>query len=273
MKILLIVNLLFFGFIPSLSFAGVLKKTDAARERLLGTVKNVRVDIAQIKNENGKWVEEDPPMPWLSTSYDRKGHLIEEVQIYTQQALDFTSVFTRDDTGQLIEGLEYDANGTLAFKWTYTHDAVSGLIEEKRFTPDGTFFSRATYRYDADGNLIEENRFPPHSKNHFRWIYKYDTAGRLIEESHYMIRSGITPERRVNSLNSRRVFVYDQNGVLIEETRYNGLGKIMTKKHYQYEYDKIGNWISQTASEPLPNPDGLPLIPTEITHRKITYHE
>ncbi len=273
MKILLILNLLIFGLFQPTSFAGALDKTDTAREGLQGPVKNVHIEIAKITAQDGKWIEEDPPMPWLSSTYDPAGHRIEEAQIYREQSLDFTSIFTRDARGALIEGVEYDAKKNIAFKWTYTHDAASGVSEEKRSTPDGTFFSRTTYRYDLPGNLVEENRFPLQNNNHFRWEYKYDDAGRMIEEFHYMIRSNINPEHVVKSLNTRRVFVYNRKGVLTEETRYNGLGEIMTKKRYKYEYDKIGNWISQTASESLRNPGKRPFVLTEVTYRKITYHE
>lgn len=273
MKNKLILSLLLFPLLQTTTFATALNKTDKAREQLIGTVNNVWVEIAKVTQKNGKWQEEDPPMPWLSTTYNREGHRIEEVQIYTNQALDFTSVFKRDPTGQLTEGVEYDAQGKLAFTWTYIHDTASGLIEERRFDPKGTFFASTSYRYDTAGNLMEENRFLPHTKNHFRWLYTYDAEGRLLEESHYMIRSGITPKQVVKSLNSRKVFLYDKNGILTEETQYDGQGNVMTKRHYQYQYDKIGNWITQTASEVLPSPEGLALIPTEVTHRKITYHE
>lgn len=267
------IGLLLFPLLQTTTFATALNKTDKAREQLIGAVNNVRVEIAKVTWNNGRWQEENPPMPWLSTTYDREGHRIEEIQIYTNQALDFTSVFKRDSTGQLTKGVEYDAQGKIAFTWTYTHDAASGQTEERRFDPKGTLFSTTGYRYDTTDNLMEENRFLPHTKNHFRWLYTYDAKGRPLEESHYMIRSGITPGQVVKSLNSRNVFLYDKNGVLTGEIRYDGQGNIMTERHYQYQYDKIGNWITQATSESLPNPEGSTLIPTEVTHRKITYHE
>lgn len=273
MKNKVILTLLLLPLFQAALYAAALNKTDKAREQLIGPVKKVHVEIAKVSRQDGKWLEEDPPMPWLATRYDKRGHRIEEIQIYTEQALDFSSVFKHNASGLLTEGMEYDASGKLAFTWTYTHDATSGLIEEKRFTPTGAFFSRTTYHYDTAGNLMEENRFPPHSKNHFRWIYKYDAEGRPIEESHYMIRSGITPDQPVKSLNSRRVFIYDKKGALVEETQHDGQDKVIMKKHYKYQYDKIGNWITQTASQALANPDRLALIPTEVTHRKITYHD
>ncbi|MFQ5587277.1 MAG: hypothetical protein ACE5F7_00420 [Nitrospiria bacterium] len=271
MKTLFILVLSLTGFFSSGSFAGVLDKTDAARENLLGPVKNVHVEISKITKVDGKWVE-GAPMPWLSTTYNPQGQRIEEVQIYTNPALDFTSIFTRDMRGLLKEGIEYDANRNTAFKWTYSHDATFSHIEENRVQPDGTFFSKTTYDYDTAGNLEEENRYPPHAQNHFKWIYRYDNAGRRIEESHYLVRSGIQPGRTGKSLNSKRVFTYDREGRLSQETRYNGAGEIVSVKKYQYTFDKAGNWISQTALESLKSPGELPLVPTEVTHRKITYH-
>lgn len=262
--------LLFFS-VQATSFASVTDKTDKAREHLLGSVNNVHVEISKIVQKEGQWREE-PPMPWLSTTYDPQGHQIEEVQIYTHKELDFTSVFTRDAKGILTEGIEYDAKGNVAFKWNYTKDVTSSKIVEHRFQPDGTFFSKTSYHYDASGNLVEENRFPPHSKNHFKWIYKYDDKGQKIEESHFLIRSGIRPGQLVKSLNSRLVFVYDKSGVLKKETLYDGMGNMTSLRHFEYKYDKTGNWISQTTLESLEKQGESPLIPTEITHRKITYH-
>ena len=268
----LLIVFFFIGIIQATAFAAVTDKTDKARELLLGPVNNVHVEISKIVKKNGNWIEESP-IPWLSTTYDPQGHQIEEVQIYTNKALDFTSVFTHDAEGILTEGIEYDARGNVAFKWTYTKNNTLSKIEENRFQPDGTFFSKTTYHYDTSGNLVEENRFPPHSKNHFKWIYKYDDKGRKVEESHFLMRSGIRPDKVVKSLNSRLVFSYNRKGVLKLETRYDGRGEISSLKHFRYKYDKIGNWTSQTALESLSKPGKKPFVPTEITHRKITYHQ
>ncbi len=261
-----------FLFLQTSSYAGMLDKTDLAREHLVGPVKKVHVEISKIEQKNGQQVE-SLPMPWLSTTYDRKGYRIEEVQIYNNRALDFTSVFIRDVDGALIEGIETDAKGTTVFKWTYRHDPATGVIEENRLGPDGSFFSKTTYRYDASGNLVEENRFPPHAQNHFRWDYTYDKKGLQTEESHYLMHSGINPDHLLKSLNSRRVFLYDKKGILTKETGYDDSGNIVSNKHFEYKYDKMGNWIAQTVLEPITRAEGQALVPTEITHRKITYHE
>ncbi len=256
---------------PSLLKAGILDKTDTARENLIGPVKNVHVEIAKIIQVDGEWVEK-APMPWLSTFYDPQGHRTKEVQIYTNPSLDFTSTFTRDKHGLLIEGTEFNAAEEVAFKWTYTHDPSHRHIEEQRFQPDGTFFSKTTYEYDKNGNLREENRFPPHTQNHFKWVYKYNDSGLQIEESHFLMRSGIRPGHVEKSLNSRREFEYDRKGRIKKEIRYNGSGEIVRIMAYKYTFDQRGNWVSQTAMESLKSPGKSPLVPTEITHRKITYH-
>ncbi len=271
MKLQITLNLLIVILLNTASFAGVLDKTDAAREKLLGPVKTVHVEISKIKDVEGKWIEE-APMPWLSTTYDPQGHRIEEVQIYTNPALNFTSVFTYDTRGALREGIEYDANKKVAFKWVYSYDPTLSQVEESRSQPDGTFFSKTTYTYDTNGNLEEENRFPPHSKNHFKWVYKYDSSGHKLEESHYLIRSGIRPDRTEKSLNSKRVFEYDRKGRITKETHYDGTGNPLSIKKFEYTFDKNGNWISQTALESRETPGKGPFGPTEITHRKITYH-
>lgn len=266
------VFILSFALFQTSSDAGMLDKTDLEREHLIGPVKNVHVEMSKIEQKNGQQIESSP-IPWLSTTYDRKGYRIKEVQIYSNPALDFTSVFTRDVTGSLTEGIETDAEGTPVFKWTYRHDPATGVIEENRLGPDGSLFSRTTYRYDASGHLVEENRFQPHTQNHFRWDYTYDKMGLQTEELHYLIHSGMNPDHPLKSLNSRKVFLYDKKGVLTKETDYDDSGNIVSNKHFEYTYDNRGNWIAQTVLEPLTSPEGQPLVRTEIIHRKITYHE
>lgn len=247
-------------------------KTDRIRARLMGPVKKVLVEIAQIKVIGGRPIEA-PRIPWTSTTYDRNGNRIEEDQLYNSVSLNFKSVFTHDASENLQEGVEYDAGGTVVFKWTYTHTPAENKIEERRSHPNGTLFSTTTYFYDVEGNLIEEKHFPPHTKNHFRWIFRYDKEGRKQEELYYLIRPGERSNQAKEILNFRSDFSYDRQGNLIQEVRRDGAGKLEWDKHYEYQYDNKGNWISQKAFE-SPNPsDKAPLEPTGMTYRTITYFQ
>jgi len=252
--------------------AGVSEKTDRMRERLLGPVRTVLVEIATIEKQGGEYVEL-PRIPWTSTEYNREGARIVEDQLYKNTTLDFKSVFTYDAAGKLQEGLETDARGALTFKWSYTHTPAEGKIEERRSHPDGSLFSTTTYSYDKDGNLIKEMHFPPHTKNHFRWVMRYDPQGRKQAESHTLLH----PDKRTGKvkeiLKFHTVFSYDQKGVLIREVRHDGAGKLEWDKRYEYKYDKKGNWVYQKAFEPRDPSQGVSTLPTGITYRTISYFQ
>lgn len=268
----------FLFFVTVLTIAGLLgvssaaQKTDKVRDRLVGHIETVFIEIAKIEEINGKRVEVDR-IPWLSNTYDVKGRRIEERQLYKDKALNFKSVFTYRHDGLLEKGIEYDANGKIAFKWTYTHHLAENKVEEQRTRPDGSPFSRMIFQYDDQGNLVEEERFLPLSKNHFRWVYRFDEKGNRIEESFYLVREKKDRSSLdAASLNYRLVFSYDSEGNLVEEMRYDREDHFESKKTFRYKFDPNDNWISKTAWESADGTGKGDLHPTEVTHRTFTYY-
>jgi len=251
----------------------VTAKPERIQEQLIGSVKTVLVEFSKIKKVGDKWIPEDKRTPWLSTTYNRLGYRIAEDQLYRDQSLNFKSIFTYDPDGQLSKGIEYDYKENVVFQWTYLHHVPENKIEENRIFPNGKIFSTITYLYDRSGNLIEEQHKLEQTKNHFRWIYEYDSAGKKTEESYYLSRPEGQEGMMKSLLNFRVVFSYDGQGRLVEETRYNAAGQTTSNKHFQYKYDKTGNWISQIAKEPVGEDKGSALEPTEITYRTITYYQ
>lgn len=246
-------------------------KSEKEQERLLGPVKTVLIEIANITEQSGKWIE-GPRIPWTSTTYDPKGNRIEENQLYEDIELNFKSVFSYDPPGVLKEGIEYDYQGTVMFKWVYAHDPGQKKIEEIRYEPNGAVFSKSSYHYDEAGNLVEETRLHSHSANDLKWAYLYDEAGRKIEESFYVVRAQGLLNKAESTLDSKLVYAYDAKGNLIEEARYDGAGAVKSKKSYRYEFDAAGNWISQTAREWVTRSGKVSLEPTEVTYRAMTYY-
>lgn len=71
-------------------------------------------------------------------------------------------------------------------------------------------------------------------------------------------------------------YTHDAVTGVIEEQRFSPEGAFFASTTYRYDVSgnlKVGNWIKQSATEALPNPEGLARIPTKVTYRKITYHE
>ncbi len=248
-------------------------KAERIQEQLIGPVKTVLVEFSKIKKVGGKWIPEDLRTPWLLTTYNRKGYRMQEDQLYLDRLLDFKSIFTYDSLGQLSKGTEYDHKEKVTFQWTYKHHVSENRIEENRSFPNGTSFSTINYLYDPMGNLIEEKHKLEQTQNYFRWVYQYDAGGRKTEESYYLSRPEAQEGKMKSLLNFRVVFLYDSQDNLIKETRFNAAGQAISNKHFQYTYDKTGNWISQTAEEAVVTSGEAVLEPTEITYRTITYYQ
>lgn len=247
------------------------KKTDREQERLIGPVKTVLIELTNIANQEGKWVE-SPRIPWLSNTYDLKGNKIQEDQLYDDVSLNFKSVFNYDVNGNLTDGVEYDYKAFPVFKWTYTH--AQNRVEEIRTQVNGVLFSKATYTYDKDGNLAEEIRHQIHSTKDFKWVYLYDAEGRKVEENFYLVQmQGPSHEQvRVSTLDFKTVYRYDAKGNVIEETRFDAAGEVKFKKQYSYKFDSVGNWISQTAEEWITRSGKAVLEPTGVTYRTFQYY-
>lgn len=246
-------------------------KTDREQERLIGPVKTVLIELTNISNQEGKWIE-SPRIPWLSNTYDLKGNKIQEDQLYDDVSLNFKSVFNYDVNGNLKDGVEYDYKEFPVFKWTYTH--AQNRVEETRTQVNGVLFSKATYTYDKDGNLAEEFRHQVHSTKDFKWIYLYDAEGRKVEENFYLVQmQGLPHEQvRVSTLDFKTVYRYDAKGNVIEETRFDAAGAVKFKKQYSYKFDSVGNWISQTAEEWITRSGKAVLEPTGVTYRTFQYY-
>jgi hypothetical protein len=247
-------------------------KPHKAQEQLVGEIKTVFIEFSKINRVGDLWVPEELRIPWLSTTYNRQGFQIQEDQLYRDEALNFKSIFIYDTKGKLTNGAEHDYKDQVTFTWTYRHHAAQNMIEETRIFQNGKTFSRINYIYDQQGNLIEENHQLEQTKNAFSWVYQHDSDGRKTEESYYLSRQDAGKGPKKSQLNLRVVFLYDGQGNLVEETRHDATGQVTSNRHFQYEYDTSGNWITQTAREPIGKGSPPALIPTEITYRHISYH-
>lgn len=249
------------------------KKTDREQERLIGPVKTVLIELTNISNQEGKWVE-SPRIPWLSNTYDLKGNKIQEDQLYDDVSLNFKSIFNYDANGNLTDGVEYDYQDAPVFRWVYTHDPAHNRIEETRTQINGVVFSKTISTYDKNGNLLEEIRKQIHSTKDFKWVYLYDAQGRKTEESFYLVQSQGLPHEGVgvSTLDFKTVYRYDAKGNVIEETQLDAAGTVKSKKQYTYKFDSVGNWISQTAEEWVTRSGKAALEPTGVTYRTFQYH-
>lgn len=174
------------------------------------------------------------------------------------------TVYTYDENGRDREQAEYFADGTLESLVTYSYDHEGHRTEEilkqqvhpEHFTPkryDVYVTTRTTYEYDDKGNKIKEFHFSPDGSLYARWIFRYDGRKLLIGELRF---------DKIGRLESEFTFKYDRKGRLREEWDYqnfcyerngemckgiinSGNARFYYLTKTAYEYDRIGNWITQ----------------------------
>ena len=134
---------------------------------------------------------------------------------YTYNAAGQLSELT-DGSGNLIVSYTYDADGRLGeqdngngTKTTYGYDADSNETSVINYGPNSTVDSSFSYTYDMDGHRITETTIDG------QWLYAYDANGQLTQ-------AVFTPNSS------------DPDGVPSE--------------NIQYQYDAVGNRISQTVN-------------------------
>jgi protein TonB len=91
----------------------------------------------------------------------------------------------------------------------------------------------------------------------------YDMRGAKIDNAYFLNAGG--------ELTGREVYKYDERGNIVEMTLLNPDGSVMTKEHYDYEFDAMGNWTKMLTSVALVENGETKFEPTEVTYRFISY--
>ncbi|MGC4096541.1 MAG: hypothetical protein QM706_05440 [Nitrospira sp.] len=237
--------------------------------------------------------------------YDPQGRILERIQggKATSQGLwplRFTYVYNKD--GKRVAEVIRDARGELVKETRAVYDAEGNRSAELSAWGDGTFENVSLYDYDEFRRLrraLHYNAVQVVNRN----LYSYDGAGRLLQErfernyrydtaGHQMVTTdrfdvghdvaityderGQVQQKTVSDLRGRKQghseFRYDERGSQIEERSYDAAGRLTDRKTYRYEYDAVGNWITETFqwwelrdSEPR-------IKQAHSRERRITYH-
>ena len=71
-------------------------------------------------------------------------------------------------------------------------------------------------------------------------------------------------------MKSKRVFLYDANGIKTEESEYEADGSLRNRVRFLYEFNSSGDWTKETVLKW--SADGNDLEPYLVTHRTLTYY-
>jgi YD repeat-containing protein len=237
--------------------------------------------------------------------YDPQGRILERIQGGKETSpglwpLRFTYVYDQD--GKRLAEVIRDARGELVKETRAVYDARGNRSAELAAWGDGTFENVSLYEYDESSRLkrgLHYNAVQVVNRN----VYAYDAVGRLVQErlernyrydasGHQVVTTdrfdvghdvaiiyndrGQVQEKIVSDLRGRRQghseFRYDERGNQIEERIYDAGRRLTDRKTYRYEYDSVGNWITE-AFQWWELRDSEPRVKqAHIRERRITYY-
>jgi len=179
--------------------------------------------------------------------------------------------FQYDDNKYLIKKVTTNSEGKTTYIKENVYDENNNIIKEKEQDKTNNRETIITYSYDDENRLIEVQR------NGAKNIYTYDQDGSYTVTSdtsagvNYYNKNGKLTESVLDK--SRALYIYDENGNLLEEKGYNDgelthfsvytyddFGKLLEKSVYQndelvskviYEYDEHDNNIRIKMVNPL----------------------
>jgi len=141
--------------------------------------------------------------------------------------------------------------------------AVSGAIFETDRDRDGLsgpvrrIKTETAKLVPKDGQMVEATRQTLETAT-------YDMKGAKIDYAFFPTAT--------DSLTGKEVYKYDDKGNIAEMTLLTTDGLVLSKETYQYEFDKLGNWIKMTTLVAVVENGQMVFEPKEITYRSITYY-
>ena len=169
--------------------------------------------------------------------YDENENHIETYKVIKEDTVKFKQIKFYDENNHLIKQFDYRGthiSGEPFEYWkhyTYENDKI---IDEITMRNNDTVWV-GKYSYDEVGNLISIYRQKGQKQQ--KEMFEYDQSGKLIKKSIEDNTYPLTKDVSHSATNHSTVFLYNEQGKLIEEIRYNHKGEIHLKYVYVYEYN------------------------------------
>lgn len=215
--------------------ANRLIENDWQKNDLKGTVQSSTMVQYEVKEEWGSIVKTYPSKSLIKDyqkNFDKEGNLIENKFYDGDDVLRVTKItYLYDEKGNQLEELQRYEDGTFFRCETYQYDDRGRMIEKNIYWTDSSMLARCTYTYDEGNYLIESNLVYAQGVPS-KYEYIYNAQGMLIQENYY---------RGENQIQMKRIYTYDEKGNLIEYSEYDELDIFVEK--YTYSYDTLGNLI------------------------------
>ncbi len=185
-------------------------------------------------------------------TYYLGGYQSDEIKIDSNGWQYYTNTEKFDAKGNLLQHIEYKADGSIRWTTCYIYNTNNKQTEERSYDCNGYSTSRHTYRYDAQGNEIERITYNP-DKSVDAFTYQYnmrrkgkkrvqyypETATDLTNENSSSYNHYLDSRPRNGAIESKRLYRYNKQGLLLEESLFDAKGGI--ESHILYSYDIYGN--------------------------------
>jgi hypothetical protein len=202
-------------------------KTDKESHSLHGPVHIVQVETAQLKEQEGRIVEE----PWFAHTivFNPDGQIVEQVN-RNPDGTEWRSVNDYSDAGKLLATRHYEPSGALTSELRYIYDEKGRLVAEQHLNGDGKAATPTAYAYDGEGRRIKIQEFDFAEDANVligiegtntsiaasgakRIETRYDEAGEAVEVKVFNMEG---------ALKNRMEVTRNERGNPLEETQYVG---------------------------------------------------
>ena len=180
--------------------------------------------------------KESIPLSRIRREYDKKGNLVTLMSYNSEGDIVSKESHTYDNSGSLMSIDEYKADGTLNEKKLFTYE--DGEKIEQVYSGDGSLISKTIHKYNQRGREVEQCSYGKDGELYFKSNAQFRENGILSE----ITKSWM--DMLYTYLNSTEVKRFDNDGNIIEDSKYTPDGKVVYKVVVKYpSYDNNRNWL------------------------------
>ena len=202
----------------------------------------------------------------IQNKYDAKDRLITHTSINDKGRKNYYSVYAYDENDNRTQEIRYNLNDEIIFTHIYRYDNLHRKVEEMEFDAFNHLASKKNYYYHKKGYIEKKYDFTFKAKNEID-----DVTTITFDKNKNIIEKMLTDA--IGNVLKKQTFKYNSKNQLLSSSysdfqneyhhnmkyRFNLKGNIsggsnktvqkdeliVEKYHYQYLYDKQGNWVKR----------------------------
>jgi hypothetical protein len=164
----------------------------------------------------------------ISYVYNPAGTVAESKVMDGKGVIKMRNVFSWNPNGTLSEIQSYKADGTAIGYRTYKYDNVGNRIDSAEYDANRRLVSRQVHTYSANKPYADETKtFGTDGRVASRITYERNNLDALVQEKEYT---------GADKLSLRHVYKVDSRGLAINDSEFDGEGKLISSTAITYEF-------------------------------------